>query len=208
MCAGVCLPKFFCLVCSSDDLPLSNCLLKRIRQLRHRPQSRKRCPVVLCYLRHNNLVCRTLSTGLCMALSPASLEVSGPFPNPPRQSARVWQTVGSCIKYGCLLNHAMILVIFKTSGADPCYAVSMALGQPPYVAVRCQGFRCHSTSALRFLFPVDVEELVSLGPGTTPIPVRDYLYESFGYKHNFIGWVALIMIGQAPSLGSNFEIQI
>lgn len=41
----------------------------------------------------------------------------------------------------------------------------------------------------------DVSELVDLGPGITPVPVSQYLEDQFGYKHNFIGYVALIMIG-------------
>jgi ABC-type multidrug transport system permease subunit len=41
----------------------------------------------------------------------------------------------------------------------------------------------------------DVQEVLSLGAGMGSAPVGEYLNASFGYKHSFIGWVALILVG-------------
>jgi len=38
-----------------------------------------------------------------------------------------------------------------------------------------------------------VDEVVDLGPGTTPIPLNLLLRQQFGYEHSFLGWVILIL---------------
>ena len=43
----------------------------------------------------------------------------------------------------------------------------------------------------------DVEELVDLGPGTNPVPLNSLLQQRYGYKHNFLGWVAVILAGES-----------
>lgn len=59
--------------------------------------------------------------------------------------------------------------------------------------------RFHQIQIFKPVLHVDVEELTTLGPGVAPVTVREYLYQSFGYRHDFIGWVALILIGEAFS---------
>lgn len=40
---------------------------------------------------------------------------------------------------------------------------------------------------------------LNLGPGLEPTTVRAYLRDPYDWKHSFIGWVALILIGK-PSI--------
>ena len=49
--------------------------------------------------------------------------------------------------------------------------------------------------------PADVETLMTVDPGnpSSDQKVADYLQSYFGYKHDFVGYVALILIG-APAL--------
>lgn len=70
-----------------------------------------------------------------------------------------------------------------------------------------KGLRLESRhcTALQFLtlrpfvaFP-DVDQEMSLGAGAGTVTVREYLYQSFGYKHDFIGWVALILVGTSQA---------
>ena len=43
---------------------------------------------------------------------------------------------------------------------------------------------------------VGSNDMVSLGPGQALVPTRDYLEMLFGYKTDFLGWVAFILTGE------------
>lgn len=40
----------------------------------------------------------------------------------------------------------------------------------------------------------DVGGNITLSDGST-LPVQQFLYEQFNYRHNFLGWVVLILVG-------------
>lgn len=45
------------------------------------------------------------------------------------------------------------------------------------------------------LSAADLDTTLALGPGTQPTTVKAYLNKTYGWKHEFIGWVAFILIG-------------